>query len=183
MARKPFEIRCAALLVAALALGWGVPQDKQAGQAESEMSSYDVARRGTATVRDAFRQFLALAVQHGRVKLAAEVDEMSFDEVTKQLQSLCIIDPDWSFAPNTCLRRDVLAYMTCSYLGCRPGLLTSLCGMTRRYAHREMVYQRVIAPGPPATLVSGSELLSVATRVSRRVDLRRDVQLTSDEIH
>jgi hypothetical protein len=152
-------------------------------QTELELSSFGVARRGTATIEDAYRQFLSLAASHQRVVLATDVDEMSFDEVTARLETLCIVDSDWSYSANTCLRRDVLAYMTCRYLGCRPGLLTSVFGMTRRYAHREMLYQKVIAPGAPATLVSGSELLSVATRVSRRVEPRRDVQLTSDEIH
>jgi hypothetical protein len=177
------HIRGLALICCTLSLGWGGPQDKASGSGEREMGSFGVARRGTATVEDAYRQFLSMASRQGRSHITGDVDEMSFDEVRAQLESLCLIDASWEYAPNTCLRRDVLAYMTCSYLGCRPGLVTGLCGMTRRYAHREMVYQRVIAPGAPATLVSGSELLSVVTRVSRRVDPRRDVQLTNDEIH
>ena len=171
------------LSLAVLGLAWAAPQDKPAGREERELPSYGVARRGTASVEDAYRQFLSMAVNQGRAKIAGEVDDMSFDEVTAQLESLCIVDPAWGYSANTCLRRDVLAYMTCSCLGCRPGLLTGVCGMTRRYAHREMMYQKVIPPGAPATLVSGSELLSVATRVSRRAEPRRDVQLTNDEIH
>jgi hypothetical protein len=183
MLQKIIRAGCAAIVITATTTGQAGPQDHRVGTTESELSSYGIARRGTATVEDAYRQFLSLAASHGRVKLAGELDEMSFEDVAVQLESLCVVDPAWSYGPNTCLRRDVLAYMTCSYLGCRPGLLTSFCGMTRRYAHREMIYQKVIPPGAPATLVSGSELLSVATRLSRRVEPRRDIQLTSDEIH
>jgi hypothetical protein len=158
-------------------------QDQKADKTVAESPAVAAARRGTATVEDAYRQFLSLAVTHGRAKLDRDEDELSFDEVAAQLESLCIIDPEWNYPANTCLRRDVLAYMACSYLGCRPGLVTGLLGMTRRYAHREMLYQKVIAPGAPGTLVSGSELLSVVTRVSRRVEIQRDVKLDDDEIH
>ena len=73
--------------------------------------------------------------------------------------------------------------MSASYIGCRPGVITGLCGMTRRYAHREMLYRGIIAAGAPNTLVSGSELLSVATRVARRVEPHRNVILNDNEIH
>jgi hypothetical protein len=169
------------LLLMLVSAGWDDAK-QESGGAERSMSSYDVARRGTATVGDAYRLFLSMASSHGRVTLPSDVDELSFEQVAIELRRLCIIDSTWCYEPQTCLRRDVLAYMTCCYLGCKPGLLTSYFGMTRRYAHREMLYRKMIAPGAPATLVSGSELLSVATRVSRRLETR-DVQLTSDEIH
>jgi hypothetical protein len=170
------------LLLAATS-GARANQDQKPDKADSEAPSFGTVRRGTATVEDAYRQFLSLAVTHGRVKLDRDEDELSFAEVTGQLESLCVIDPQWNYSPDTCLRRDVLAYMSCSYLGCRPGLITGMLGMTRRYAHREMLYQKVIAPGAPGTLVSGSELLSVVTRVSRRVEVQRDVKLDDNEIH
>jgi hypothetical protein len=68
-------------------------------------------------------------------------------------------------------------------MGCRPGLVTGVFGMTRRYAHREMLYRQIIAPGAPGTLVSGSELLSVAGRVAKRTNPRHEVKLTAGEIH
>jgi hypothetical protein len=173
-----------AVVLSLVAAGWAGPQEPDAKRTESELPSFGVARRGTATVEDAYRQFLSLAANQKRVDLSGEMDDLSFEQVKAHLEALCIIDPDWCYGPKTCLRRDVLAYMSCSYLGCRPGLLTGMFGMTRRYAHREMLYQRIIPPGAPATLVSGSELLSVATRIGRRVQpQQRDVQLTSDEIH
>ena len=70
------------------------------------------------------------------------------------------------------LERDVLAYMAASYLDIRPGLLTSLFGMTRRYAYREMQFRSLMVQGQPRQVVSGSELLSVMTRVAAEVDLR-----------
>lgn len=174
-------VGCVATLLAAVSVAWG--QSQPPAQAESESAGFGVARRGTATVEDAYRLFLTMASNHGRVELKGEVEDLSFDEVTTHLEALGIIDSEWSFTPQTCLRRDVLAYMCCSSLGCRPGILTGAFGMTRRYAHREMLYRKIIPPGAPGTLVSGSELLSVATRVSRRIEPRRDVQLRDDQIH
>ena len=183
MKRKMKSVACVATLLAAVSAGWAQSTGQHAGQDESEMRSFDTSRRGTATVEDAYRVFLELAATHGRVKLDRDVDALSFEEVTAQLEALSIIDTDWGFTANTCLRRDAMAYMACSILGCRPGLLTGMLGMTRRYAHREMLYQKIIPPGAPAMLVSGSELLSVATRVTRRIEPRRDVQLKDNQIH
>jgi hypothetical protein len=152
-------------------------------ESQSEPLAFGLARRGTATVEDAYRLFLTMAVGHNRVKLKGPVSALGFDEVAAQLESMCVIDSAWCYAADSCLRRDVLAYMCASYMGCRPGLITSTFGMTRRYAHREMMYQRVIPSGPPGTFVTGSELLAVVTRVERRVEPKRDVQLTDDEIH
>jgi hypothetical protein len=181
MWRNANLVGCVAILLAAVTVAWG--QAQTPAQDEPESSSYAAARRGTATVDDAYRVFLTMASNHGRVELKREVEDLSFEEVSAQLEALCIVDPDWSYSPETCLRRDVLAYMCCSHLGYRPGVLTGAFGMTRRYAHREMLYRRIIPPGTPGTLVSGSELLSVATRVSRRVDPKRDVQLKDSQIH
>ena len=181
MWRNANLVRFVATLLAAVSVAWAQPQTP--AQGESESSSYAAARRGTATVEDAYRVFLTMASNHGRVELKGDVDDLSFKEVTAHLEALCIVDTDWSYSPETCLRRDVLAYLCCSYLGYRPGLLTGALGMTRRYAHREMLYRKIIPPGTPGTLVSGSELLSVATRVSRRIDPKRDVQLKDNQIH
>ena len=152
---------------------------------EPEPPSYAIARRGTATVEDGYRTFVATAVEQGRIKLdgSRTVERLSYDELAAQLRTLGVIDPHWEYAAHDCLRRDVVAYMACSYMGCRPGLVTGVFGMTRRYAHREMLYRQIIAPGAPGTLVSGSELLSVAGRVAKRTNPHHEVQLTKDEIH
>ena len=169
-----------ALILATCFIG---AQNPKADSDEPETGSLGIARRGTATVEDAYRVFAEMAEGHGRLKPSGDVANLSFQDITAELESIGVVDPDWGYSANSCLRRDVLAYMSCSYLGWRPGLLTGVCGMTRRYAHREMLYRGIIPPGAPGTLVSGSEVLSVATRVSRRVRPQSGVQLTPDEIH
>jgi len=176
------------LVIAAVAsVAWEKPRAiRPAAQEDATVAeplAISITRKGTATVEDAYRMTLQMAAGHNRVQLERPVTDLAFEEVTARLEALCVIDAAWGFAPDTCLRRDVLAYICASYMGCRPGLVTGVFGMTRRYAHREMMYQRVIPNGPPGTFVSGSELLAVLTRVERRVETRRDIQLTDDEIH
>jgi hypothetical protein len=149
----------------------------------SESQGYELARRGIATVEDAYRQFLSLAANQERIKLDAKVRDMSFEDVVLKLNELCIIDSRWSYRPGDCLRRDLLAYMCTTYLGCKPGLFTGLCGVTRRYAHREMLYRGVLARGSPNSYVSGAELLAVVSRVAQLTETRPEPTLSEDEIH
>jgi hypothetical protein len=157
-----------------------------AGQPQQAPSSappgYATARRGIATLDDAYRQFLSLAVNQERIKLDRKVRELDFTEVSIKLEELGIIDGRWCYDREMCLRRDVLAYMCASYMGCRTGLFTSLCGMTRRYAHREMLYRGIIAPGTPNSYVSGTELLAIVGRVAEITETQPDPELTSEEI-
>jgi hypothetical protein len=159
-----------------------LPQSSAQKLPDQEPTGFDLARRGVATVEDAYRQFLTLAVNQHRIKLELKVRDMSFDEVTAQLEQLGIVDCRWCFGPQTCLRRDVLAYMCASYMGCRPGLFTSFCGMTRRYAHRDMLFRGVLAPGTPNSYVPGSELLAVVSRVAEKTDTEPAPELGADEI-
>ena len=177
--RQPTLSPICAVLLLVLAPGLLKAQD------EPEPFTYAIARKGTTTIEDAYRVFVATAVEQGRVKLDGErtTQQLTFEELAANLQAISVINPSWTYAPDQRLRRDVLAYMAASYMGARPGLLTGVFGMTRRYAHREMLYRQVIAPGAPGTFVSGSELLSVAGRVARRTGPHRDVTLTEDEIH
>jgi hypothetical protein len=174
-----------ALAVALIGLVTAAPLYAEEPRAAAEPFAYDLARRGTATVEDAYRVFVVMAAEQGRLTLDPNTDteRMTFNELAEQLRSLCVIDAKWTYPADCCLRRDVLAYMCASYLGCRPGIVTGVFGMTRRYAHREMLYRQIIAPGAPGTLVSGSELLSVSARVARRANPRPDVALRPDEIH
>ena len=165
--------------VVSLVLAAGVSR----AQEEPEPFAYAIARKGTTTIEDAYRVFVAMAVEQGRVKLTGELAAMTFEDLAANLQAISVINPNWNYAPDQQLRRDVLAYMCASYMGVRPGLVTGVFGMTRRYAHREMLYRQVIASGAPGTFVSGSELLSVAGRVARRTGPHRDPKLTEDEIH
>ena len=189
--RKPGAIGTAQPLVGAKQTAvqlYFAPDDPPAskhmtqGPESPEPISFQIARHGTATVDDAYRIFVGTAIDQRRLPSQQSARALSFEPLQRLLVSLELIDPGWKLGPEDCLRRDVLAYMAASYLGCPPGLITSLFGKTRRYAHREMLYQGVIGPGAPSTLVSGSELLSVATRVARRFDLQSDVTLSDQEI-
>ena len=146
-------------------------------------AEYSIARHGTATMEDAFRTFVAMAAEQGRVRLYIPADFMSYPDLAETMCRLGLIQRGWSFDPQQPLTREMLAYMAASYMGCRPGLLTGLLGMTPRYAYREMQFQKLMAQGSPNTLASGSELLSVATRIAARTQPQREPGLTRDEIH
>jgi hypothetical protein len=53
--------------------------------------------------------------------------------------------------------------------------------MTRRYALREMQFQRVIPPGTPNSYVAGTELLTIVGRVAERTDTRPDPEIKYEE--
>ena len=142
-----------------------------------------VADHVAATIEDGYRVFLVLARDQGRLDDNLDVESMAFEELREHLAALCIISARWNYDPGQCLRRDVVAYMSARYIGIRPGLLTGLFGMTRRYAHREMIFRQYIAPGSPRSYVTGSELLSVATRIAICVEPHQNVALDDDEIH
>lgn len=129
-----------------------------------------LSRQGTATIADGYRVFAMLAQQHGRIDAEVPAGEMRFDQLRKVLHQEEIVPGSWQFDPAAGLQRDALAYMAASYLGIRPGLLTSLLGKTRRYAYREMQFRRLMKSGQPRQVVSGSELLSVMTRVAIEVN-------------
>lgn len=141
-----------------------------------------ISRHGTATIDDAYRLFLSMAIQNGRAKLDGNVEDAQFDDIADTLRELGIIG-NWSYAPDTHLRRDILAYMGCQFLGYRTGILTGLIGTTPRYAHRELQFRRIMGGGAPVGLVSGSELLSVSSRISKRATPTDNATLTDDEIH
>jgi len=70
------------------------------------------------------------------------------------------------------LTKGVMAYMICTSLRIRGGLVMSLLGPTCRYAFRECVYLKLIARGNAAGLVSGGELLAVLGRAEKYKRLR-----------
>jgi len=157
-----------ALGLVSLALSQLVGQNLPDG---SEPAPYtlELSRQGTATVADGYRVFVMLAQEHGRIDSEIPAVNMEFNQLRHTLISAGLISRSWCFHPSAGLERDVLAYMTASYLNVRPGLLTSLLGMTRRYAYREMQFRRFMKSGQPHQIVSGAELLSVMTRVAIEV--------------
>lgn len=148
-------------------------QDARRGESDTRLpASVAVARKPRATVIDGYRAMARLARQHGRIDGRLDVDRMRFAELRTTLVGEGVIDDGWGFTPMAGLERDVLAYMAASYLDIRPGLLTSIFGMTRRYSYREMQHRGMMVQGQPRQIVSGSELLSVLTRVASEVDRR-----------
>jgi hypothetical protein len=97
---------------------------------------------------------------------------MSFDNLQTVLRDAELVSGSWTFDPADGLERDLLAYLAASYLDIKPGLLTSIFGMTRRYAYREMQHRGLMIQGQPREIVSGSELLSVLTRIAMEIDRR-----------
>lgn len=142
-----------------------------------------ISMRPSLTVDEGYRVFLMMARDQGHFDASLDVEHMAFEDVHAHLIALCVISPKWDYEPSDCLRRDVVAYMSASYLGVKPGLLTRWFGMTRRYAHREMMFRRMIAPGSPRTIVSGTELLSVMTRIAICLDPQGGTDLDADEYH
>ncbi len=148
-----------------------------------EPLTFDVARHGTATVEDGYRVFAMLAQEQGRLTNEFPAERMTFAELQSSLDRIGLSESNGRCRAGDALRRDVVAYMSVQYLGIRPGLLNGLFGVTRRYAYREMQHRELMVAGNPKTIVSGSELLSVVTRVALHSQPDGDVSLTQDEIH
>ena len=165
----PAIAACGLLAVSLTAGG----QDARRDDSDARLpASVAVARKPRATIIDGYRAMARLARQHGRIDGRLDVDTMRFAKLRGTLIDEGVIDGGWSFTPMAGLERDVLAYMAASYLDIRPGLLTSIFGMTRRYSYREMQHRGMMVQGQPRQIVSGSELLSVLTRVASEVDRR-----------
>lgn len=163
------------VMTALVLVGWALPQlvgQNLPDDSEPVPYTLELSRQGTATVADGYLVFVMLAQEHGRIDSEIPAVDMEFAQLRHTLICAGVISRSWCFHPAAGLQRDVLAYMTASYLDVRPGLLTSLLGMTRRYAYREMQFRRFMKSGQPRQVVSGAELLSVMTRVS--IEVRDD---------
>ena len=136
--------------------------------------SVRIARKPKATVDDGYRLVARLAQTHGRIDAGTPVDELPFDQLQTTLLDLDLVPDSSAIDADDELERDHLAYITASYLDIKPGLLTSIFGMTRRYAYREMQHRGLMVQGQPRQTVSGSELLSVLTRIAIQIDRREN---------
>ena len=166
----PLAIAACGLLAVSLTAGG---QNARRDQADARLpASVTVSRKPRAKIIDGYRAMARLARQHGRIDRQLDVDEMSFADLRSTLVREGVVDDGWGFIPMAGLKRDVLAYMAASYLDIRPGLLTSIFGMTRRYSYREMHHRGLMVQGQPRQVVSGSALLSVLPRVAAEVDRR-----------
>ena len=144
-------------------------------------ASVEIARQRQATVADAYLLVARLARTQGRIDAETDVDGMAFEELRALLLEQGLVDGSWTFDPAAGLERDTLAYIGASYLDIKPGLLTSIFGKTRRYSYREMQHRRLMVQGQPRQVVSGSELLSVLTRIAAEFDRREGPTFQDDQ--
>jgi hypothetical protein len=148
-------------------------QDAPAEEADAMLpASVRIARLRQATVADAYLMAARLARTQGRIDAETDVDGMEFEELRALLLEQGFVAGSWTFDPAAGLERDTLAYIGASYLDIKPGLLTSIFGRTRRYSYREMQHRGLMVQGQPRQVVSGSELLSVLTRIASEFDRR-----------
>ena len=160
---------CGLLAVTLVAGG----QDPPGEEADSKLpASVRIARQRQATMADAYLMVARLARTQDRIDAETDVDGMDFEELSALLLEQGFVAGSWTFDPAAGLERDTLAYIGASYLDIKPGLLTSIFGMTRRYSYREMQHRGLMVQGQPRQVVSGSELLSVLTRIASEFDSR-----------
>ncbi len=173
MTKRPnslMAITAGGLLAVTLAAG---AQDEPRSEPDTQLPiSVSIARKPRATVDDGYRLVARMARAHGRIDARTDVDGMSFSNLRALLLDEGLVSDSWTFDPAAGLERDLLAYISASYLDIKPGLLTSIFGMTRRYAYREMQHRGLMVQGQPRQIVSGSELLSVLTRIATEIDRR-----------
>ncbi len=160
--KRLLAITACGLLALALSAGG---QDARDAEELVPVSSV-ISRKSRATVKDGYLVVAMLARQDGRINVGTRVEELTFAQLRKLLIDDGVVARSWNFDPAAGLERDVLAYMAASYLNIKPGLLTSLFGMTRRYAYREMQFRGLMVQDQSKQTISGSELLSVMTRVA-----------------
>jgi len=92
-----------------------------------------------------------------------------FTELKARLAAKNIIPEKWleDKAGGERLTKGVMAYMICTSLHIRGGLMMNLLGPTRRYAFRECIYLKLVARGNAKGLVTGGELLAVLGRAEK----------------
>ena len=140
---------CAALLV------W-------AGAAQGADNSFFriLSSKPNATFEDACKGFAMLA--------GVPVTE-DFGEFKSQLAARKIIPAKWAEEKTAeeRLTRGVMAYMVCTSLEIKGGMMMRLLGPSQRYSLRECVYLKLIARSAESKLVTGGELLAVLHRVDK----------------
>lgn len=152
-------------------------------------AAYTLAGKGTVTLDEALPGVHYIVIRltpEGRARAHA-VDgprfEADFNKVCTDLEHLGIIPSSWRTQRRAYLTRGKLAYMVCSILKIRPGLLTGLFGMSERYALRELSHRELMAGGPTSAYVTGAELVSVLSRVSMRLAKVAEPTIEESEYH
>jgi len=119
-----------------------------------------LASKPNATFEDACRCMAML------VEMPVPED---FSELKAQLAEKSIIPRKWleEKTAEERLTRGVMAYMVCTSLDIKGGLVMHLLGPTPRYALRECIFLKLVARSAETKLVTGAELLAVLGRVEK----------------
>ena len=75
------------------------------------------------------------------------------------LKTIGLIDTSLSPCVACPVRRAELAIPFCKALRIKGGIWLKLFGLTKRYAHKELVYERIMFPGSGDEYISGKELV------------------------
>jgi len=151
-------------------------------------ATYVLAGKGTVTLEEALPvvcqvvqltpEGQAYARSHG-----GSASTKGFEAQCAELEALKIMPGSWRGHRTGFLTRGKVAYMACSILKVKPGLVTGLFGMSERYAHREMAHRELMAGGAVTTYVTGTELVSVLSRVSMRLTAEPGPTIEEGEYH
>lgn len=93
----------------------------------------------------------------------------------KFLEKTGILSPKWkSRSPDDILRRGELAYMLVKMLRLKGGLKARILGMNQRFAMEELIYEGIMREGHQRDLITGQELVYVATSVAEFMAARHE---------
>jgi len=164
----------ATLIVAGLALLTGgcaatkVPLDPAVDKMSDMAFLARLPNRPLVAVDEAARAVLIVA--------DGECDAQTADARQEAVIARGIVRPAWKLAPDDALDRGTLAYMIARVCVIDGGINCRTFGEAgigdRRYALREMVYQKLMTDGPVYGLVTGGEMTAVLTKADAYMEKR-----------
>jgi hypothetical protein len=129
------------------------PQEKKEEPKKESRTAYvrRIFQKDRCSFGDVCRIVLSLA--------KGEHTDAPFSEVQKDLAQRGILAGDWGLEEPVAVTKGTLAYMLCQALGIKGGVVTRICGMSRRYAFRECVYTGLLRGKTDMEYVTGRELI------------------------
>lgn len=142
-----------------------------------EFQSY-LASAPLVTVDEAFRAILILA--------DGEDTSKTFEERREKLESRGIARPGWKLQPDAIIDRGTLAYMVCKickiYGGVDMLIFGNLGVGDRRYAMRELIYEKIMDEGSAYWYVRGDEISSVLAKADEFMRKTKVYESTVNEL-
>jgi ATP phosphoribosyltransferase regulatory subunit HisZ len=99
----------------------------------------------------------------------------SYDEVVAENVAADVAPGHWSHEPGEALTRAEVAVLLCNAAGIRTGVNWNLTRLGR-YAWRELMYHRIVAPGSEYNFMSGGEFVGALSRAGDYAARRDDDQ-------